>query len=196
MKKALIGGGGHTREVMCQIGEKIPIFVDDKYYEEKEGYYKLSDLNFDEYEVMVCVGDSTVRKKIVESLPLNSKFFTFIHPSAIIMDSNISIGEGSFIGAYSILTTNIKIGKHSILNRACHIGHDSQIGDYLSMMPSSIISGNVSIGDCVFLGTNSSIREKSKIGDNIILGMGSVTLGELKESGIYVGIPSKLKKKL
>ena len=34
MKKALIGYGGHAREVMCQIGEKLPCFVDDKYCNE------------------------------------------------------------------------------------------------------------------------------------------------------------------
>lgn len=45
---------------------------------------------------------------------------------------NIEISEGSFIGAYSILTTNVKIGKHSILNRGNHIGHDCRIGDYFS----------------------------------------------------------------
>ena len=32
MKRALIGGGGHTREVLCQMNVNLPIFVDDYYY--------------------------------------------------------------------------------------------------------------------------------------------------------------------
>ena len=51
MKRALIGGGGHTREVLCQMNVNLPIFVDDYYYVQKEGYYKLSELDPEKYEV-------------------------------------------------------------------------------------------------------------------------------------------------
>ena len=34
MIKALIGYGGHAREVMCQMGTKLPCFVDDVYVTE------------------------------------------------------------------------------------------------------------------------------------------------------------------
>ena len=156
MRRAIIGGGGHTREVLCQMGECLPIFVSDDFFQDKENHFKLSTLNTKEFEIMVCVGDSKLRKTIVDQLPSDTRFFTFIHPTALIMSDDVEIGEGSFIGAYSILTTNIKLGKHSLLNRGCHIGHDCRIGDFLSMMPGSIISGNVKIGNEVFLGTNSS----------------------------------------
>ena len=67
---------------------------------------------------------------------------------------DIEIGEGSFIGAYSILTTNIKIGKNAILNRGNHIGHDCQIGNYFSAMPGAIVSCNVKIYYLVYMGNN------------------------------------------
>lgn len=192
-KRALIGGGGHTREVLVQMNVNLPIFVDDDYYVQKEGYYKLSELDPEKYEVMICVGNSNLRKKIVDRLPSNIRYFTFIHPMALIMSDDVEIGEGSFIGAYSILTTNIKLGKHSLLNRACHIGHDCKIGDFLSMMPGSIISGNVSIGDNVFLGTNSSVKEQTTICDNVVIGMGGVVVKDILESGTYTGVPIEKK---
>lgn len=107
------------------------------------------------------------------------------------MDFNIEIGEGSFIGAYSILTTKIKIGKHSILNRANHIGHDSIAGDYLSMMPVSIISGNCKLGNRVYIGTNSSIREKINVCDDVIIGLNSGVVSDIKDACKYGGVPSK-----
>ena len=109
------------------------------------------------------------------------------------MSDDVEIGDGSFIGAYSILTTNIKLGKHSLLNRACHIGHDCKIGDFLSMMPGSIISGNVSIGNNVFLGTNSSVKEQTTICDNVVIGMGGVVVKDILESGTYTGVPIEKK---
>ena len=107
------------------------------------------------------------------------------------MSEDIIIGEGSFIGAYSILTTNIKLGKHTILNRGCHIGHDCIVGDFFSAMPGSIVSGNVTLGDKVYLGTNSCIREKINIGDNIIIGLNTGVVKDIKQPGVWVGSPIK-----
>ena len=116
------------------------MYVDDEY--QTENTKPISELDFAECEVLIAIGDSQRRKEMVEKLPSNTKYFTFIHPTALILNKDIEISEGSFIGAYSILTTNIVIGKHALLNRMCQIGHDCIIGDYLSMMPSAIISGN------------------------------------------------------
>lgn len=188
MDKVLIGYGGHAREVIRQIGINLPCFVDDEFVDENT--LPISELRFEECEVMVAIGDSDKRKKIVDKLPLHTKYFTFIHPTAQIMDDNVEIGEGSFIGANSIITTNVKIGKHSLLNRGCHIGHDSVIGDYLSMMPNSVISGNVSIDNCFYLGTNSSVREKITICDNVTIGLNSGVVKDINENGVFVGTPS------
>ena len=95
---------------------------------------------------------------------------------------NIEIGEGSFIGAYSILTTNIKIGNHAILNRSNHIGHDTTIGSYFSAMPGSIVSGNVTIYDIVYLGNNSSIREKLSIHSFTNIGTNSAVVKTKKKT--------------
>lgn len=192
MKKALIGYGGHAREVMVQMGVELTCFVDGEYADELS--FPISEFNPEEYEIMVAVSNPKDRKKIVSRLPKETNYFTYIHPTALIM-GDVEIGEGSFIGAYSILTTNIKIGKHSILNRSNHIGHDTRIGDYFSSMPGSIVSGNVIIHDCVYLGTNSSIREKLEICSDVKIGLNSGVVNDLKSPGIYGGIPAKKLKK-
>jgi sugar O-acyltransferase (sialic acid O-acetyltransferase NeuD family) len=185
MKKALIGYGGHAREVMAQMDVKLICFVDDEYV--VEGTLPLSKFNPKKYALMVAVADSKDRFDIVQRLPKETKYFTWIHPTALIMSDDVEIGEGSFIGAYSILTTNIKLGSHSLLNRGNHIGHDCVIGDYFSAMPGSIVSGDVSIGDRVYLGTNSSIREKLKITNDVTIGLNTGVVKSIIESGIYVG---------
>ena len=189
MKKALFGYGGHSREVAAQIGEDVDFYVNDEYANHIAK--PISSFNPKTHQMMVAIGDSKNRFDIVQLLPKETIYFTFIHPTALILDSNIEIGEGSFIGAYSILTTNIKIGKHAILNRANQIGHDCVIGDYFSAMPGAIVSGNCKIYDCVYLGTNSSIKEKLIIHSLTTIGMNSCVVKHIEEPGVYAGIPAK-----
>jgi sugar O-acyltransferase (sialic acid O-acetyltransferase NeuD family) len=173
---------------MAQMGQILECFVDDDFL--CESTRPLSEFNPQLYEVMIVIGDSKKRFEMCSKLPKETKYFTFIHPTALIMQ-NVEIGEGSFIGAYSILTTNIKLGKHSLLNRSNHIGHDSTIRDYLSMMPGSIVSGNCTIGDRVYIGTNSSIKEKITIVDDVVIGLNSGVINHIKNSGVYAGLPVK-----
>lgn len=188
MIKALIGFGGHAREVMAQMGLKLTCFVDDKFV--TDDCLPISSFDPEKYCVMVAIANSKDRFDVIQRLPKDTNFFTFIHPTALVME-NIEIGEGSFIGAYSILTTNIKIGKHALLNRGNHIGHDCKIGDYFSAMPGAIVSGNVTISDLVYMGNNSTIREKLSITEMTTIGMNCAVAKDINESGIYIGVPAK-----
>ena len=75
MKKALIGYGGHAREVMAQMGVKLTCFVDDKYV--VEGTKPISKFNPKKYALMVAVSDSKDRFDIVQRLPKETKYFTW-----------------------------------------------------------------------------------------------------------------------
>ena len=190
MKKALIGGGGFAREIMGHMDMVLPCFVDDKYYNNEPNILKLSEFNPSEYEVIVAIGDPKLRYDVIQRLPENTKFFTFIHQSVIILDNNVKISEGSIICAGTILTTNIKIGKHAHLNLMTTIGHDTVIGDYFTTSPGVKISGNCVIGDKVYLGTNSSVKEKITITDEVIIGLNSGVVKNINKKGVYVGTPT------
>ncbi len=188
MKLALFGYGGHAREVAAQINQKITFFADDIYANNL--IKPISEFEPEKYKIMVAVGNSKDRFEIVKKFPKETIFFTWIHPTAIILD-DVEIGEGSFIGAYSILTINIKIGKHAILNRSVQIGHDVEIGNYFSAMPGVVVSGNCKIYDYVYIGSNSSIREKLSVNSFSNIGMNSCVTKNIVKSGTYVGVPSK-----
>ena len=173
-----------------QIGENLPCFVSDNYV--CENTLPLSKFDPKQYKLLVAVGDSKARKHLVDNLPPSTQFFTFIHPTAIVSQFyGMSLGEGSFIGANSVITTDVRLGKHSLLNRGNHIGHDSVIGNYFSAMPGAIVSGNVTIGNNVYMGTNSSVREKINITDNVIIGLNSGVIKDITQEGTYVGTPPK-----
>ena len=189
MKKALVGFGGHAREVMGQMGTRLTCFVDDEY---AKGEIKpLSEFDPMEFALMIAIADSKDRHNLIHRLPKETKFFSFVHPSTIFLDENIKIGEGTFIGANCILTTNIEIGNHAILNRGNQIGHDCKIGDFFSAMPSAVVGGNVCIGNQVYLGSCSNIKEKITITDDVIIGMNGAVVKNITIPGTYVGVPVK-----
>jgi sugar O-acyltransferase (sialic acid O-acetyltransferase NeuD family) len=193
MKLALFGYGGHAREVATQINKTVDFFVDDEY--SNDIAKPISSFDPTTHTMMIAVADSKDRKKIIQRLPQNTTYFTFVHPTALLMSQDIEIGEGSFIGAYSILTTNIKVGKHTILNRGNQIGHDSIIGDFFSAMPGAIVSGNVRIGECVYMGSNSSVKEKISVNSDVIIGSNAAVVKNIITGGVYAGVPVKFLKK-
>ena len=148
MKKALIGAGGMADDVKANMGFFDMIsFVDDLFYTNTNKNIKpLSQFNPNEYEILIAIGDSLSRKEIVNRLPKETKYFTFIHPSVMILGNDVEIGEGTFICAGTIITTNTKIGNHAQLNMATTIGHDCVIGDFFTTAPGVRISGNCNIG--------------------------------------------------
>lgn len=198
MEQVIIGAGGYAREIETQIGRKMKKFVDDEFFKvNNENIYPLSQFNYLLYSLIICIGDYNIRRKIVEYLHIDTEYFTFIHPSAQIIDKDtIKIGRGSIIGPNCIMTTNIFLGEHAQLNLTTTIGHDCVIGKFFTTAPGAKISGNCEFGENVYIGTNSSVREKIKICDNVVIGLNSGVVKNIEISGIYGGTPSKLIKEL
>lgn len=192
MEKAIIGAGGFAREIKAALGlPDTKFFVDDAYQKVESGIYGLSKFDPNKYEVVVAIGDPIDRARMVDKLPSNTRFFTFIDPSAQIQDVDVEIEEGSIICAGCIITTNVKIGKHTHLNLLSTIGHDTQVGDYFTTAPGAKISGNCKIGNKVYVGTNGSIRQKIDICDEVVIGMNAAVVKNIDTSGVYAGVPSK-----
>lgn len=209
-KIAIFGAGGFGKETMCYLIdclvntnrkiEEVAVFVvDDEWYKMKTvigiPVIPRSKFSAKDYHVLVAVGDPFDRKKIVDSLPVETKFLTLIHPRATV-SKFVEIGEGSIVTPGTVVTCDIKIGKHSHLNLNTTIGHDCIIGDFFTTAPGVHISGKCVIDDCVYLGTNASVRDKIHICSNVTIGMGGLVVKNIIEEGVYIGSPvKKLEKK-
>lgn len=193
MSIAIIGNGGMGREVksyLNKIGIHSVFFVSDEFYTPNSDLMKLSELDVDKYDVLVCIADPYVRQHIVNSLPKQTRYFTFIHPSAQIYTEHM-VGEGSVICPNVVISSNVKIRKHVIVNYNCTIGHDTEIGNFSTINPNTSVAGNCKIEDSVFLGSSSAIKEKVNIVSKTTVGMGSVVVKNILKNGIYVGVPSR-----
>jgi sugar O-acyltransferase (sialic acid O-acetyltransferase NeuD family) len=153
----------------------------------------IEDIDFDKSKILLCIGDPVIRKKIVDSLPENVSYMTYIDKYARILNKEtVNIGKGSIITSGCLLTTNINIGQFTTINLNTTIGHDTTIGNFVTVSPGVNISGNVKIGNNNFYGTNVSIRDNVSICDNVVVGIGSTVLKNIQVPGTYFGLPVKI----
>lgn len=198
-KLYIVGNGGLSREIRAYLGEfgfeDYEIYVSDEYHygeeDEKNGIFKLSSMNVEEGVVIVAIADPATKKAIVEQLPEDTEYFTFVHPTATIYSPE-AIGKGTIIGPSATITTDVIIGNHCLINCNVTVGHDAIIGNYCTINPGAAISGCTVLGDSVFVGSLAGIREKTNIIANTTIGMGAVVVNHIHDSnGTYVGVPAR-----
>jgi sugar O-acyltransferase (sialic acid O-acetyltransferase NeuD family) len=201
---AIIGAGGLGKEIAVLIGQINQVkkkwnlvgFFDDAI---PAGSKILSlpvlgnidALNQRKLNVVIAIGNPSVKADIVTRLTnQNLKFPVLVHPS-VSLGQEITIGEGSIIGAGSVLTVHIDIGNHVLINLNTTIGHDVEVGNYSSIMPGAHISGFVKIGQSAFIGTGTSILQNINIDEYAVVGAGAVVNRDVKANVTVVGVPAR-----
>jgi sugar O-acyltransferase (sialic acid O-acetyltransferase NeuD family) len=194
MKKAIIGAGGFSSELQAYMSESnidYGIYVSDEYYRGESNTYKLSELDPMNSSVILAFSDTRAKKQLIQKLPVETNYFTFIHPSAIVYSLE-NIGAGTVIGPNCVITTNVKIGNHCLINCNITIGHSTIINDYCTLNPGISLSGDCILNEGVFVGSNAAIREKTTIAEWTTIGMGTVVTKNISEPNkTYVGVPAR-----
>lgn len=154
---------------------------------------KVSDVYkyIDEYDVFVGIGSNYIREKVQENLEkLGATIPVLIHPNAVI-GGQVEIGPGTVVMAGVIVNCSTKIGKGCIINTGAVIDHDNVIEDYVHISPGANLAGSVTVGKRTWIGIGSVISNNISVIGNSIVGAGAVVIKDIKESGIYIGIPAK-----
>ena len=201
----IIGAGGFGREVAWLIEDinrvknewNVLGFVDDNediIGQEINGYKVLGNIEWLKKQnlyVVNAIGNSLVRKKIMEDLKSSkNQYPILIHPN-VIVSNRVEIGEGSIICPNCIVSTNTKVGRHVIIDFGTIIGHDAVVDSYVTLFPSVNISGFSHLKECVHMGVKSVVLQELTIGENTIVGAGAVVVKSIPSSCIAVGVPAK-----
>ncbi|MDQ3202745.1 MAG: acetyltransferase [Pseudomonadota bacterium] len=209
---AIVGAGGFGREVLPLVREQIGmfsqgefriVFVDDGCKETEvngvevmtsEGY---KAIDADEKFFSIAIGSSKVREKIATDMILaGAKPFSVSSiGNSFVLDGN-TIGEGSILCPFTIVTSNAKIGKHFQANIYAYVAHDCVIGDFVTFAPGVKCNGNVTIEDHAYIGTGAIIKQGTPerpivIGEGAVVGMGAVVTKSVAPGTVVVGNPAK-----
>lgn len=206
----LIGSGGCMRELLWQIEEYNHIkkewnvlgYVDSQPCEHiiDVGNGSCPYLGDDDYllkitddrNVIICVGDSLLRKKIAKKLKKNR----YLHfPNLILSDtqicSNVCMGEGCIISMNSILSTEVILGSFVFLNIGVTVCHQGRIGDYATLSPYVKLAGNVNVGEGCYIGMGTNIIQGIRVGNQSVIGAGSVVIHDVESNCTVAGVPTK-----
>lgn len=198
MKKIIIIGASGHGKVVADIAEKCGYtnirFLDDNMEIKSCGGYpvvgdsgRIKDVDGD---VIVAVGDSTVRKRIEERIE-EKRLAVLIHPDATIA-KNVTIGKGTVIMAGTVINPGSAIGRGCIINTCASVDHDCKLGDYVHVAVGSHLAGSVEIGDGTWIGAGAVINNNVTICKSCMIGSGTVVIRDIKEPGTYVGIPARV----
>lgn len=205
----IIGAGGCGREVLQwakDINEienrwNIKGFIDDDLSALDGKRCSVSVMNtVDAYpiqkddEFICCIGNSKIRKMVVEKLKAKGAVFTkLVHPNAVIADSCV-LGEGVIVYPYALISDNAVIGDGCIINMYSSVAHDSILGEYCTISAHCDITGMCSLGNYVFMGSTSHVVPSSKIGDNVYICAGSTVMTRVRAGTKVLGNPAKIVK--
>ncbi len=203
----IIAAGGCGREVLqwaMDINEQCPRwnikgFLDDNLEALRGLKCDVPVLGtIDEYKIqpddefVCCIGNSNVRKMVVEKLKAKGAVFTtLIHPNAVIADSS-ALGEGVIIYPFALISDNVVIGKQCIINMYSSVAHDSVLGEYCTISAHCDVTGMCKLGDRVFMGTTSNMVPGSRIGDDVYICAGSTVIGHVRDGNKVFGNPAKI----
>src|SRR5690606_9840563 len=125
--KFIIGAGGMGREVAEYLGNLDGAFqfaVQAEYITSNEvdgirvcSLEKISEKD----QIVIAIGDPTVRFNIASQLKSNS-YFSVVHKTSVISPT-AHLGSGLIVAPGVVVSAACTIGNHVILNYNCTLGH-------------------------------------------------------------------------
>lgn len=142
-------------------------------------------------EVFVCsIGGSARRKCMEDIISKGGSLLTMIHKTAR-LGTNVVIGEGSVIGAFTSIGADAKIGRCNLIQSYTVIGHDSRIGDYNRIDTHVTLVGGTIVEDEADIHTGAMISHKVVIESNSRVAACSFVIRRVKSGTTVLGNPAK-----
>lgn len=198
-KVIVIGASGHGKviaDIIVKSNDIVVGFLDDGISAGTSilGFPvlgKTSDcINYPDCEFVIGIGNANIRRNITETYGSKVKWYTAIHPSAIIA-LDVTICEGSVIMANTVINASTQIGQHCIINTGAIIEHDNIIEDFVHISPNATLCGVVHVGENTHIGASATVKNVINITSDVIVGAGSVVIKDIDEKGTYVGVPAR-----
>lgn len=142
----------------------------------------------------------------------------FYNPNLTEVQANVTIGEGSRVGSFTLIQSDVQIGKNCTIGSHCNICSGVRIGDHVSIQTGCHITRGVTIGHNSFVGPKvvtmndkymdghiqpprignhtrigggSCIFPDITIGDHVLVGAGSIVTKNLPDRAKVWGNPAR-----
>lgn len=196
MQFAVIGAGGHSREVADLIeacGHTVVGFIDDAgsgahtptgvpVYQDIDGV--AADA------VTIAIGSTSARAAKHGILAGGYRLPVLVHPSAIV-SRHAEVGNGTQVMQNVVVNSAAVVGENVILNVGCFVAHDCVVGAHSHIAPGVLMSGGSSVGERVFVGAGAVLLPGVSVGADAVVGAGAVVTQNVPAGQTVVGVPAR-----
>lgn len=201
----IIGAGGMGRTVYSNALESVGYgkqfvvkgFIDDN-LQALDGFPNyppvidtIRDYQPQEDDVFVSsIGGASRRACMEEIIRRGGEFFSLIHQTVRLL-TNVKLGKGNFIGAYTVIGNDAEIGDYNMIQSYSVIGHDARIGNYNRIDTRVTCVGGVVIEDEVNIYTSAVISHNVVVETGSSVGAQSFVIKKVKAGTTVMGNPAK-----
>ena len=201
----IIGAGGMGRTVYSNALESVGYgkqfvvkgFIDDN-LQALEGFPNyppvidtIRDYQPQADDVFVSsIGGASRRACMEEIIRRGGEFFSLIHQTVRLL-TNVKLGKGNFIGAYTVIGNDAEIGDYNMIQSYSVIGHDARIGNYNRIDTRVTCVGEVVIEDEVNIYTSAVISHNVVVETGSSVGAQSFVIKKVKAGTTVMGNPAK-----
>lgn len=119
-----------------------------------------------------------------------AEFINLIHSTARI-GSNVKMGIGNVIGAFTTIGPDVTIGHYNMIQSYTVIGHDAKIGNFNRIDTHVTCVGGIEIKNDTTIHTSAVINHKVVIEDGAKVGACSFVIRKVKSGDTVLGVPAK-----
>jgi len=196
MRFAVIGAGGHSKEVvdlLAACGHETVGFVDEGYtgVHATTGLPVVADLSALSYEAIVlAIGDNGARSTWYERASVLAPTPMLVHPTAVVSPS-ARLGEAVQVMQNVVVNASAIVAEDCILNVACSLAHDCVLGAHTHIAPGARMGGGSSVGPGSLIGTNATVMPGVHVGRGCTVGAGAVVVRDMPDGTTGVGVPAR-----
>ena len=141
---------------------------------------------------LCAIGNNEIRKRMAERInALGWHAETIIDPSVIAAEY-VSLGQGTYVAAGSILSPYANIGDHVIVNHHCSIGHNSVLADFVQVAPGGRVSGAAVLQEGSMMGSNAVVAPGMSVGRGSVVGASSFVVTNVPDFCTVIGNPARV----
>ncbi len=182
-------GYGETYEIKGFLDDNLAALDGFENYPPMLG--RIADYQPTDNEVFVCsIGGAARRKCMEEIIARGGSFLTMIHRTAR-LGTNVVVGEGTIIGAFTTLGADVRVGKYNLIQSYTVIGHDTRIGDFNRIDTHVTLVGGTIVEDETDIHTAAMISHNVVIESNSRVAACSFVLRRVKTGTTVMGNPAK-----
>lgn len=197
-KLIIIGAGGHALSVIASAGASNQLFgfIDENKSGDFSGYPILAKSigkieNPAQYRFFVAIGDNDARKRFFDELVEKGLEIASIIDRSAVIDRNVKIGKGNFIGKLAVIVSGSEIGDNNLINSKALIEHGCRLGSHINISTNATLNGDVVVEDGVFFGSSAVCNGQKTLGENAVIGSGAVVVENVEPRTTVVGVPAK-----